>query len=148
MFTKDPVNGDGSEWSINEDWEASRGIANDLFTIAVDLSLSKLHAHFTDEPLLLEIIEALHDLDSDKPDWIQRCVRHRALNYLVEDGRLFRITDGRSVRARARVECVSQKEAIELAKDEHSNNRHWGHDLVKIKLMDCIWSPKLDQLIV
>ncbi|KIK74088.1 hypothetical protein PAXRUDRAFT_94327, partial [Paxillus rubicundulus Ve08.2h10] len=64
MFTKDPVNGDGSEWSVNEDWEASRGIMNNLFTIAVDLSLSKLHAHFTDKPLLLEIIEVLHDLDS------------------------------------------------------------------------------------
>ncbi|KIJ10053.1 hypothetical protein PAXINDRAFT_86602, partial [Paxillus involutus ATCC 200175] len=148
MFTKDPVDGDGSEWSVNEDWEASKGITNDLFNIAVDLPLSKLHARFADEPLLLEIVEALHNLDNDKPDWIRRRTRHRALNYLVEDGRLFRIMDGRSVRARARVECVSQKEAIELAKDEHSNNGHWGRDLVKIKLMDRIWSPKLDQSIV
>ncbi|KIK78583.1 hypothetical protein PAXRUDRAFT_82648, partial [Paxillus rubicundulus Ve08.2h10] len=147
MFTKDPVDGDGSKWSVNEDWEASKGITNNLFNTAVDLPLSKLHAHFTDEPLL-EIIEALHNLDSDKPDRIQRCARHRALNYLVEDGRLFRITDGQSVRAHAHVECISQKEAIELAKDEHSNNGHWGQDLVKIKLMDCIWSPKLDQSIV
>ncbi|KIJ10424.1 hypothetical protein PAXINDRAFT_86101, partial [Paxillus involutus ATCC 200175] len=148
MFTQNPVDGDGSAWSVSEDWETRRGIVNDLFTVDVDPSLSKLQTRFVDEPLLLEIVEALHDLDSNKPDRIRRRARHRALNYQIENGQLFRIADGRSVRARARVECVSQKEAIELAKDEHANNGHWGRDLVKIKLMDRIWSPKLDQSIV
>ena len=34
-----------------------------------------------------------------------------------------------------------------MAKQEHVNNGHWGHDLTKLKLMDCIYSPKLNRLI-
>jgi transposase InsO family protein len=70
------------------------------------------------------------------------------VGYQIDNGKLWRITNGRSIRARARVECISQTEAIELAKLEHGNNGHWGRDLVKLKMLDKIWSPRLDQSIV
>ena len=34
-----------------------------------------------------------------------------------------------------------------MAKCEHGNNGHWGHDLIKLQLMDRIYSPQLDQSI-
>ncbi|KAG2743517.1 hypothetical protein P692DRAFT_20745618, partial [Suillus brevipes Sb2] len=49
---------------------------------------------------------------------------------------------------RARVECVTKKEAMVLAKEAHENNGHWGRDLTKLQLMDQIASPSLDQSIV
>ncbi|KIK89628.1 hypothetical protein PAXRUDRAFT_152166, partial [Paxillus rubicundulus Ve08.2h10] len=71
MFTQNPVDGDGSAWSVSEDLETREGIVNDLFTVDIDPSLSKLQTHFVDEPLLLEIVEALHNLDSNRSDRIR-----------------------------------------------------------------------------
>jgi hypothetical protein len=34
-----------------------------------------------------------------------------------------------------------------MARQKHANNGHWGHNLTKLKLMDCIYSPKLDRSI-
>jgi transposase InsO family protein len=110
--------------------------------------VTELCNRFKEEPLFLEIIEALFSLDSDKPERERRRAKHRALGYIVEDGRLWRIADGKSTRARARVECVTKKEAMVLAKEAHENNGHWGRDLTKLQLMDRIASPSLDQSIV
>ena len=139
--------GDGSAWNVSEDWEAASGLINDMFTIQSDSSISSLRVRFTNEPLLLEVIEAIHNLDGDKPDRVKQRARHRACNYLIDDGRLWRIAKGRSVRARARTECILQEEAIEMAKREHTKNGHWGRDLIKTKMIDSVWSPKLDQSI-
>ncbi|KIJ57708.1 hypothetical protein HYDPIDRAFT_103956, partial [Hydnomerulius pinastri MD-312] len=148
MLSGPRIDGDGSAWSVSEDWEAAKGIVNDLFTVSVDSSITNLCARFVDEPLFSEVLEAIFNLDRAKSDRERRRAKHRALGYQVEGGRLWRIADGRSLRARARVECISQKEAIEMAKHEHNTNGHWGRDLVKLKMMDKIWSPKLDQSIV
>jgi transposase InsO family protein len=107
-----------------------------------------LRKRFTKEPLFSEVIEAIYDLDRERSDRERRRARHRAVGYQIDNGKLWRITNGRSIRARARVECISQTEAIELAKLEHGNNGHWGRDLVKLKMLDKIWSPRLDQSIV
>ena len=139
---------DGSTWTVCEDWEASRGIVNDLFGVDLENVTAALRTRFTDEPLFLEVVEAMLDLDASKPERTRKRARHRAEGYLIEDGRLWRVCDGKSVRARARLECVSQKEAIELAKHEHSSNGHWGRDLTKLKLMDKFYSPRLDQSVV
>ena len=52
------------------------------------------------------------------------------------------------MRGRARVECVSPSEAVELAKEEHAKNGHWQRDSVKKALLDRIWSPGLDSSIL
>ncbi|KIJ07636.1 hypothetical protein PAXINDRAFT_90095, partial [Paxillus involutus ATCC 200175] len=148
MLSGPRKDGDGSAWSVNEDWEASSGIVNDLFTVSVNPSIMDLRKRFTKEPLFSEVIEAIYDLDRERSDRERRRARHRAVGYQIDNGKLWRITNGRSIRARARVECISQTEAIELAKLEHGNNGHWGRDLVKLKMLDKIWSPRLDQSIV
>ncbi|KIK25793.1 hypothetical protein PISMIDRAFT_96162 [Pisolithus microcarpus 441] len=35
-----------------------------------------------------------------------------------------------------------------MAREEHTRNGHWGRDLTKLKLMDKVYSPRLDQSIV
>jgi len=52
------------------------------------------------------------------------------------------------VRARTRVECVTQAEARVLALKQHTDNGHWRRDSIKIALMDKIWCPCLDTAIL
>ena len=70
------------------------------------------------------------------------------LGYQIDEGCLWRIGDGKSTHARPRLECVTQEEAKELARQEHEKNGHFGQDLVKIALLDCICSPHLDKSIM
>jgi hypothetical protein len=52
------------------------------------------------------------------------------------------------VRARVRLEWVTQEETVALAWEEHCNNGHFHHDGIKVKLLDKITSPKMDQSIM
>ncbi|KAH7918399.1 hypothetical protein BV22DRAFT_981229, partial [Leucogyrophana mollusca] len=74
--------------------------------------------------------------------------RHRASQYMVEDGKLWRLTGGTAENARGRVECVTQEEATVLAAQQHAKGGHWGRDTIKIALTDRIHSPKLDASIL
>jgi transposase InsO family protein len=136
---------DGSTCMVCEDWEVSRGIVNNLFGIHIDEVTSSLCDRFTDEPLFLEVVQAITNCDGHRNERECSRAQHRAEGYQIEDGKLWHITDGKLIRAKPRLECVSQNEAIKLAKHEHSNNGHWGRDLTKLQLMDRIYSPHLDQ---
>ncbi|KAG2059594.1 hypothetical protein BDR06DRAFT_841459, partial [Suillus hirtellus] len=137
--------GDGSAWSISEDWESAHGLVNDLLHISdTDTATIELKTCFMNEPLFLEVIEAMYNLDNGKSEQDHRRAHHQALGYSIEDGCLWCIADGKSIRVRPWLECISQTEAIEMARQEHANNGHWGHDLTKLKLMDHIYSPKLN----
>ncbi|KZP11184.1 hypothetical protein FIBSPDRAFT_705961, partial [Athelia psychrophila] len=144
--------GDGHETDVNPDWEAEAGIVNDLFAVGVfsveDMTeYSALRTRFANEPIFAEVIDAFLNLDTGKTVREKRKARHRAIGYFIGEGKLWRLGDGRSSRARPRVECVTREEAVDLAKLEHGKHGHWGRDLVKIQLLDRIWSPGLDQSI-
>src|SRR6202790_2204635 len=66
---------------------------------------------------------------------------------MIQDGKLWKIGDTKSTRAKPRVECVPQSEAVTLAWEVHRNEGHFHRDNVKIALMDRIASPHLDQSI-
>ena len=69
------------------------------------------------------------------------------LGYQIDGNKLWRIGDGKSTRACARLECITQNEAKEMACLKHKKNGHFGRDLIKISLLDKICSPKLDKSI-
>ena len=52
------------------------------------------------------------------------------------------------MRAVTQRECVTQKEAMELAWQEHETGGHFHQDLIKIMLLNRIHSPKLDRSII
>jgi hypothetical protein len=66
------------------------------------------------------------------------------LEYMIDEGKLWRVGHGRRARARARVECVTRGEAVELAREKHLEEGHWQRDAIKRALTDIIWSPGLD----
>ena len=142
---------DGSEWTVSEDWEANSGLINDLLHISTDIdgtTASLLQTRFADEPVFLEVIEAILQVDRSKEVRDRKCARHRASQYLIQDRKLWRLRGGTAVQARSKVECVTREEAKQLATEQHANGGHWGRDAIKIALTDRIYSPKLDASIL
>ena len=144
------VDGDGSQWTVSEDWEGNIGLTHDIFHIADPYTpeIAKLRGRFKDEPIFAEVIDALLELDQGVGLRERKRARHRASEYMIEDGKLWRVAAGHRTRARSRVECVTREEATKLARIEHQTNGHWQRDMVKKSLLDRIWSPGLDASIV
>ena len=110
--------------------------------------MSQIRERFKDEPIFLEVIEALLDLDQGKSAKLRKRARHRASEYLVNEGKLWRVAGGHHGQACTRVECVTKEEAKTLAEKEHIHGGYWGRDAIKKFLMDRVWSPGLDSSIV
>ncbi|KIM37847.1 hypothetical protein M413DRAFT_55916, partial [Hebeloma cylindrosporum] len=142
--------GDGSEWTVSEDWEASTGLTHDIFHTenACTSEMAELRERFKGEPIFAEVIDALLELDQGKSLRLRKRARHRASEYAIIDGKLWRVAGGHQTRARPRVECVTREEAMQLASEEHLKNGHWQRDAIKKSLLDRIWSPGLDASIV
>ncbi|TFY76260.1 hypothetical protein EWM64_g7752 [Hericium alpestre] len=122
--------GNGSNWTVNEDWEASRGLVNDVMTLAVEHNPKHqpLFEQFKAEPLFTEAM-------------------HHSSEYFLEAGKLWRLP-GHATRGRPHVKCMSKAEAKELAYVQHITGGHWGHNSIKVALMDCVCSPGLDASIM
>ena len=131
-------NNNGSEWTVSEDWETNTGLTHDIFqtTNANTPEVANLREHFKDKPIFTEVIDAILELDQGTNLRQKKRTRHRASEYMIEDGRLWR------------VECITREEASLLAKPEHETNGHWQCDSVKKALLDRIWSPGLDVSII
>jgi hypothetical protein len=112
-------------WTVNPDWEAATGLTHDIFQVSTSEQENLLRERFKDEPIFLEVVEAILELDQGKS--IQNCkkARHRASQYLIEDGKLWRVSGGTKVRGRPKRECVTRLEAKELARIEHETQGHW-----------------------
>ncbi|PSR72521.1 hypothetical protein PHLCEN_2v11621 [Hermanssonia centrifuga] len=141
--------GDGSDWTVQEDWEHREGLDNDILLVENAPANRQLLQRFEQEPLFLDVIKSLQDIeDSNIDERTRQRAKHRASQYMIEDGRLWKVRGGTKGRPRARVECRTQHEAKELAAMEHATGGHWGRDAVKLALLDRICSPKLDQSIM
>ena len=54
--------GDGSEWRVSPNIDEATGVVQELFMVNVPPEISTLREHFADEPLFLEVINALLEL--------------------------------------------------------------------------------------
>ena len=149
QFTDTPrITGNGHDWTVDPSWEANMGLAYDIWTTQLDSEQTALQDRFANEPVFLDVIEAMNNVDHGKRVRDKRRARHHMLGYQIENGCLYRIGDGKSTCARPRLECVTQEEAVELARIEHEKGGHFGRNLIKILLLDRICSPRLDKSIM
>ena len=134
----------------SQDWEANTGLTHDVFLLSTTEApeTTKLRERFKHEPIFAEVIDAMLGMDHDTSLHVKKRARHRASEYMIEDGRLWRVAGGHHTRAKSKVECITREEATQLAKQEHESNGHWQRDSVKKSLLGRIWSPGLDALIV
>ena len=84
---------DGTDWSVQLDWEAKNGIVNDIMHVEEEINReaetqAAMRVCFRDNPWLREVVEAL--TDGELGDICSRCrARHHALNFTIEDGKLW-----------------------------------------------------------
>ena len=142
--------GDGSQWTVSEDWETATGLTHDIFytTNPATPEVVQLRERFKNEPIFSEVIDALLNLDHGKDVRLRKRARHRASEYSIAENRLWKVAGGHHIRARAKVECITKDEATALAREEHAKKGHWGRDAVKKALMDRVWCPNLDSSVV
>jgi hypothetical protein len=157
--------GDGHEWSVSPDWEASSGLPNDVFhvsaeevgelesrdvllVVALPEGTMALQERLKDEVVYVEVLDALTELDVGVMMRARKRALHKTSEYFVEDGKLWRLGGGAKGRARSRRECVTRAEAVERAAKVHTERGHFGCDAIKMILMDEISSPGLDASIL
>jgi hypothetical protein len=93
-------NGDGSEWTVDPAWELTAGLPQEAFNVTVSEENGTLLEHFKDEPLYQDMIEALLSLQQSNTSLQeQKKAQHRALQYMIEEGKLWRIGGGTKMRA-------------------------------------------------
>jgi uncharacterized protein YacL (UPF0231 family) len=142
---------DGHEWTINLDRDETVGLTNDIL-LTQDQELKKqiqaLKEHLKAKHLFIEVIDAITAQDSTRTvwDWCWAC--HRPSQYILEGGKLWKLHGGTSTRARTKTECMSWKEAEQLASEQHNQGGHMGRDGIKVALTDRIMSPNLNLFIV
>ncbi|KAG2145261.1 hypothetical protein DEU56DRAFT_754118 [Suillus clintonianus] len=82
---------------------------------AMHLALLKTKAKEIERGIELEgqheVIELMAQLGSTRSLRDKKCAKHRASQYMIDDGKLSCLRGGTAVRARDRVECVTQEEA-------------------------------------
>jgi len=56
---------DGSEWTVSEDWESSKGLTHDVFHTSNTntAEMTRLRERFRDEPIFAEVVDAMLELD-------------------------------------------------------------------------------------
>lgn len=109
---------------------------------------SQAHHRLIGKHIPTEVIDALQNPNHGKSIQNKGWAQHWMLGYQIKSNKLWRIGDSKSTRAITNLECVTQEEAKEMAHFEDKKNGHFGHDLIKILLLDQICSPKLNKLIV
>ena len=105
--------------TVNPDWEEGAGLVFEINQVAVNSDVMALIKHFRDEPIFKGIVEALQNINTGLNLHECKQAQHRTANYMIEDGRLWYIGGRTPTRVITRRECITQKEAIELAQMEH-----------------------------
>jgi hypothetical protein len=95
------MHGNGSEWTVNPDWEAATGLVHDLFQISLNESSTALCEHFKGEPVFLEVIDAILELDRNRSLCDRKRAQHWASQFMIKDGKLWCIGGGPATRGGA-----------------------------------------------
>ena len=90
QFTDTPcVQGDGSDWTVDPGWELNMGLAYDIWTAQLDSDQAAIWEHFADEPVFLDVIDAMNNVDHGKQVWDKRRACHCMLGYQIDGGCLY-----------------------------------------------------------
>jgi hypothetical protein len=64
QFTDNPKRkGDGHEWTVDPAWAADTGLVHDIWTTQLDEAQSSLRTRFANEPIFLEVIDAMYNVN-------------------------------------------------------------------------------------
>jgi RNase H-like domain found in reverse transcriptase/Reverse transcriptase (RNA-dependent DNA polymerase)/Integrase zinc binding domain len=141
--------GDGSEWSVLPDWEATKGIRNNILSVnTIPQEASTLPFDLADrfrgdvffEPIVLHLLG--HDAGSNISE--RRRAMHCSKNFVINQGKLWRISTKANDRV-CRTECIPRKLAFEIAMSTHKTIGHFtSPDSLKVHIHERYFWPGMD----
>ena len=90
---------DGSGWNVDSDWESGAGLVYSINSISISPTTQSLRDRFATTPLFRDVIDALEGIQSGLGLCERKRARHRAAQYMIEDGRLWFVGGGTRARA-------------------------------------------------
>ncbi|KIJ40353.1 hypothetical protein M422DRAFT_84154, partial [Sphaerobolus stellatus SS14] len=127
---------DGEDTTVDPGWESTYGIVNDIFSIQIKTDTPTLSQRFTGDPYFIEVIEWLEggQLTAENDAKSRRQAQHRARDFMIEEGKLWRVVRGRQAWRAVKVECIPEEEAYERAMEIHVKGGHFAWDLMVLDL--------------
>ncbi|KAL1693534.1 hypothetical protein GGG16DRAFT_48964, partial [Schizophyllum commune] len=140
---------DGSTETVSPDWYTKSGAVFDMYQVTPkEEECDQLEERFQQVPLYRDVVRALRSAEDTDDTREAKRARHRALEYMIDDGRLWRVGGGKWRRARPRVECLNADEMMREARKEHARGGHLHRDAMKRKLADRFQTPGMDRIIM
>ncbi|KIJ45534.1 hypothetical protein M422DRAFT_81932, partial [Sphaerobolus stellatus SS14] len=141
---------EGEDYDVDPGWESMHGVINDIFTVHIKETPTGIMEHFAEEPYFLEIIEWLEEGGSggSSDEQTRKRMQHKARDYMVKDGKLWRIVRGRQAWRAPKVECIPGIETHELANKAHIDGGHFGRDLTVLKLQQSYFWHNIQRTVV
>ena len=111
---------DGSTWSVLPDWEASKGIQNDIMAVSDSPNPSEhpLETKFKGDIFFAPIVKHLLGRSTGDSATERRKAMHRAEGFLLEGNKLWRVSSKTGDRV-PRTECIPTTAGFQLALDAH-----------------------------
>ncbi|KAF8232415.1 hypothetical protein L208DRAFT_1271989, partial [Tricholoma matsutake] len=107
--------GDGSEWSVLLDWEATQGIKNDIMLVT-EMTLTQnphlLETCYKDDSFFQLIIQYLLGHTTGTTISEHRRTVHRAEGFMIKDGKLWRVSK-RADEWAPQTECIPCMEGFQ-----------------------------------
>lgn len=133
---------DGSHYTVLADWEANKGISNDILSISDTQNALRhpLETHFANDIFFTPIIHHLlgktaGDTPSDK-----RKAAHRAKDFMIAENKLWKVSNKASDRV-ARTECIPVDLGFNTALRTHIENGCFGPEHIQLHLRDKYFWP-------
>jgi transposase InsO family protein len=132
---------DGSDWSVLPNWEATKGIVNDILSISyVPPTLHPLEAQFAGDIFFEPIVKHLLGHDAGSTPSERRKATHRATDFTIVDDKLWKISSKASDRV-TKTECIPTAQGFDYALDAHMKNGCFGSEHVQLHLKDQYFWP-------
>jgi transposase InsO family protein len=132
---------DGSDWSVLPNWEATKGIVNDILSMSyVPPHLHPLETRFADDIFFEPIVKHLlgHDAGTTPSD--RRKAAHRATSFTIADDKLWKVSTKASDRV-SRTECIPATKGFAQALETHLSNGCFGPEHIQLHLRDHYFWP-------
>ena len=142
---------DGSNWSVLPDWEAIKGIQNDILSVdETPILTSNVQAQysladrFKGDVFFEPIVHHLLGGNAGSNISERRRAMHCAKGFTIEKGKLWRLSTKASDRV-CRTECIPRSEAFDLALSTHRTIGHFKSiDILKLHIHEHYFWPGMD----
>ena len=132
---------DGSDWSVLPNWEATKGIVNDILSISyVPPNIHPLESRFASDIFFEPIVKHLLGHDAGSTPAARRKATHQALNFTILDDTLWKISSKANDRV-AKTECIPAALGFSHALEAHMSNGCFGPEHIQLHLRDRYFWP-------